>query len=878
MPLEPLGTFLVSLSLTSALLAQAPRDSEWDHVFERASGWTGADVAGSFETRDGRVVWVFGDTWIGQVEKGAHVVGSKLVNNTVAVHAKPREPGLAPPPDSVEFLHRQADDGAPLAWIAPEPPARTWYWASGGGVAFRAPDHSERLAVGLFHVARREAKEDAWGFEVIGSAMAIVDNASAPAREWRPRAVTLPRAPASAVQSGGAAAWLLAATPEETAKGEETVWIFGEVKASRYENGLLLARAPRPTIDDIASWRFFAGEGRWSERAEDARPVALGITSELSVEAWRREDGQARYVLVHSEPLLGKRIFVRTAARPEGPWSERREVFTVPDVERSKAYFTYAAKGHLHLSRPGELLITYLVNANDLGSAFRDASIYRPRFIRVPLRDVVAEAVQEPGDKARDRSHRADGSTPPLRAAALHALRSAVAYFRTEVAVEGTYLWRYSEDLTRREGEGKASSTQAWVQPPGTPSVGAALLRAYDATGDDYCLKTARETALGLVRGQLRSGGWHDSIDFDPQGLRPLAYRAGSSPGARDVTTLDDDTTQSAVRFLLAMDERLSFMDERVHGAVLYALEALLGAQRANGGWPQTFSRPADPARFPPLRASYPADWPREWPDDPGYHDHYTLNDNVLGDVVATLLDAVRILGAPERDERSRSLAARCQAAVAKAGEFLLAAQLPEPQPVWAQQYDAAMHPAWARKFEPPAVTGGESQGALQALLDIFEATGERRFLEPIARAIEHLRRSRLPDGKLARFYELQTNRPLYLTRSYELTYDDGDLPTHYSFKVADRTDAIERRLEALRARPPGAPPVASSRPPASAVQLEEGARQAIEAQDARGRWVEPGRLRYHGEDDTTRRVISTSTFIRNVETLARYLEATRER
>ena len=36
-----------------------------------------------------------------------------------------------------------------------------------------------------------------------------------------------------------------------------------------------------------------------------------------------------------------------------------------------------------------------------------------------------------------------------------------------------------------------------------------------------------------------------------------------------------------------------------------------------------------------------------------------------------------------------------------RAGDFILAAQMPEPQPAWAQQYDAAMHPAWARKFEP---------------------------------------------------------------------------------------------------------------------------------------------------------------------------------
>src|SRR5210317_2163203 len=95
--------------------------------------------------------------------------------------------------------------------------------------------------------------------------------------------------------------------------------------------------------------------------------------------------------------------------------------------------------------------------------------------------------------------------------------------------------------------------------------------------------------------------------------------------------------------------------------------------------------------------------------------------------------------------------------AAEKAGNFILLAQMPEPQPAWAQQYDFEMHPTWARKFEPPAVTGGESQGVLRTLLMLYRNTGESKFLEPIPRAIDYLRRSRLSDGRFARFYELES-------------------------------------------------------------------------------------------------------------------------
>lgn len=450
------------------------------------------------------------------------------------------------------------------------------------------------------------------------------------------------------------------------------------------------------------------------------------------------------------------------------------------------------------------------------------------------------------------------------QADAAKALRRAVEFFRTQIALEGGYVYSVSEDLKKREGEHKITPTQVWIQPPSTSTVGITYLEIYRLTQDEYYLQAARETAECLIRGQLQSGGWYVSIDLDQAARRKIAYRddppAGKAEKLANRSTLDDDKTQSCIKFLMRLDEATSFRDAKLHEATLYALDALVKVQFPNGAWPQQFSGPPDPAEFPVVKASYPKEWSRTFPGD-HYASHYTFNDGSIADVVNVMLEASHIYAEP-----------RYRQSAERAGDFILLAQLPEPQPAWAQQYDAEMHPAWARKFEPPSITGGESQGIIQVLLDLYSHTGEKRFLEPIPRALAYLKRSQLADGKLARFYELQTNKPLYFTKDYVLTYSDADVPTHYGFKVSSKWESLRQRYEQLVAVGPNlAPPTKKPRPDVKfTAALAAEAQLVAAALDERGAWVEDGELRNFGSDDPTRRIITSRTFVKNALTLAR--------
>lgn len=457
----------------------------------------------------------------------------------------------------------------------------------------------------------------------------------------------------------------------------------------------------------------------------------------------------------------------------------------------------------------------------------------------------------------------------PLEAAdftqadAAKSLRRAVEFFRTNCSLQGGYVFAYSEDLTKREGEHKTAPTQVWTQPPSTSTVGQTYLELYQLTGDEYYLTAARETAECLIRGQLQSGGWYVSIDFDPQARRKIAYRADSPAGKSDKlanrTTLDDNKTQSSVLFLMRLDAATEFKDAKLHEAAIYALDGLVKAQCPNGAWPQQFDGPCDPAAFPIVKASYPETWSRTHPGDK-YLSHYTFNDGNIGHVIRLLLEASRTYGESQY-----------RAAAEKAGDFIRLAQMPAPQPAWAQQYDAAMHPAWARKFEPPSITGGESQDNILTLVELFRATGEKRFLEPVPAALAYLKNSQLEGGKLARFYELQTNKPLYFTKQYELTYDDGDVPTHYGFQVSSKLQQLQKSYEAALAE---TVPATIPAPQPKRVKWSRGvaaeAKKLSAALDDRGAWVEEGRLKNFGDDDPTRRIITTRTFVENALTLAR--------
>jgi hypothetical protein len=390
---------------------------------------------------------------------------------------------------------------------------------------------------------------------------------------------------------------------------------------------------------------------------------------------------------------------------------------------------------------------------------------------------------------------RAEGKPAIPASAQLAAVERMADYFATRLSTSGGYVYAYSDDLKIRRGEGgEAGPGVIWNQPPGTPGVGAAFLRLYELTADKRWLAAAGAAVDATIKGQLLSGGWYNYTETLPDARARWCYRvAVATPDdcdaienkLRNNATLDDNITQSNLGFLMWYDTVTKGQNPDVRPAVQYGIDRLLRSQYPNGAWPVFLDRVFPHRRFAAAwRARLPDSWSREWVKTP--NSALVLNDQLIGDMMRLLLAGNRYL---EREDLA--------AAARRTGDFLLAAQLPAPQRGWAQTYNLDLEPIWGRKFEPPAVASHETAGAADALLLLYLTTGEPRYLAGAVEAADWLRASRLPSGQWARFYELGSNRPLYVTRDDKLSYEDKSLHRGYGlvgeFGIGATLDRVDR-------------------------------------------------------------------------------------
>ncbi len=133
-----------------------------------------------------------------------------------------------------------------------------------------------------------------------------------------------------------------------------TVYAYGcGLHTFGLDKGCRLGRVDPGKVQDIAAWTYYAGDGLWSSRMDDAISVFSGDDI-LSV-AWNGY--LKKYVAIYSTPF-SQDVMLRTALRPEGPWSDERKLFT---AEQPASGNVYDAHAHPEYDRNGgqTIYVTY---------------------------------------------------------------------------------------------------------------------------------------------------------------------------------------------------------------------------------------------------------------------------------------------------------------------------------------------------------------------------------------------------------------------------------------------------------------------------------------------------------------------------------------
>ncbi len=461
----------------------------------------------------------------------------------------------------------------------------------------------------------------------------------------------------------------------------------------------------------------------------------------------------------------------------------------------------------------------------------------------------------------------------PTRTEVSDAMRKAATFMVEKASLHGGYVWAVSEDLSARWGEIPARPSQIWVQA-GTPMVGMAFLDAYDVTRDRLYLDAARKAADALIFGQTPEGGWHYFIDFDPAGLvdwyktRASQFKYGYEEFRHYYgnATNDDGVTSDATEFLLRF--YATTLDAAYRAPLLKALDFALKAQYPNGGWPQRY----------PLRYDFVHD------GLPDYTSYYTLNDGAQQGYVEMLVRAYRVLGD-----------ARYMDAARRGADFYIAAQGPEGQAAWAEQYGMDLKPIAARTHEPVGYVIRESRDGLRVLELFYALTGDARYLAPIPRCIAWFDRVNREAVELkrppARYWQPGTNLPVYNVRTGAFNSEGYGLyewttvpPAGMAVKPAVDVAPIQLEFQAAaglktpEAREAYVKAYLADRRPAATAQE---AAAIIKGLDARGAWVTddvkvhlPEADAKHSGDTKPMRGIATAVFVRNLRALTFYLEA----
>ena len=258
---------------------------------------------------------------------------------------------------------------------------------------------------------------------------------------------------------------------------------------------------------------------------------------------------------------------------------------------------------------------------------------------------------------------------------------------------------------------------------------------------------------------QTPSGGWSKRTDMSKAPRKP-----GQAFGVEEdyIPTFDNSATSTQLMLLAQAFQTTG--DQRYSTAFGRGLDFILTAQYPNGGWPQNY----------PLVGSY--------------HDHITYNDALMRDLMVVLHGVAQAKNTFAFVTKAQQQAA--QAGLQRALDCVLKTQVVShgKLTIWGAQHDAkTLAPAKARAYEMISLTSSESVWMLDFLMDLENPGADiiksvhaaaawyeqnKIIGKTWTRGAASLQEDKTAAPLWARFYEIDSNKPLFGDRDDSIHYD----------------------------------------------------------------------------------------------------------
>lgn len=367
---------IYSQSIYSFTSEAAP---DWTRLFERTEGWFGGDGIFTIPLngderimqKGARTLFIFSDTYVGDVQDGKPLPGNKMVHNSVAYLD-----GIEPVEERMNFVINKSALGNPLSYFNPtneQSKPGEYYWLGDGFVNVEQDNH---LFIFAYHV--HETGPNVFDFSQTNiSLLEISSPDSLTEHVQHPTKVGFVHPTYGRVYFGSGllvnTEWAGMPNPDGY------VYIYGLMGDEKY---LIVARVKAQSFSDTESWTYWDGES-WSVEKNKLKPLAQGVSNELSV----TPTIHGNYLLTYQILGISDKVGIQVGESPIGPFGAVQEVYTCPEYQ--DGLLPYNAKAHYHLSKPGELLISYNTITLDFWNDIQnDATIYHPRFIKVKYEQV----------------------------------------------------------------------------------------------------------------------------------------------------------------------------------------------------------------------------------------------------------------------------------------------------------------------------------------------------------------------------------------------------------------------------------------------------------------------------------------------------------